>query len=364
MLHLSVLNPALHTRIYHKLARSQQRLGWKVSIAAQHEAEAPFDQEGITIYPIRPFHRLSLKRLSIRSRFYQLVRELKPDAITVHAPELLPLADRIHQRFGTKVWYDMHEDYQLDILHARHFPGWLRGPLSRGVRKTEKQSLSFLDVVSYAEESYHDVLGAGGKALILPNLAPQELLTPIASPSSFPQPYFLFSGTLAEERGVFAAIDLWERLFPLCRHPLVIGGQSSRQVFLDELQNRIKASVHSEHLTLIGGDRYVPYEEMVQLIRHSKAGIGLYQPLPHLIGKLPTKFYEHLALGVPLIYPDLGEWARFGQRHPLGVGITEGDQPEKILARLAEFQAAEEREEYVWREEMVKKGLEKMVRLP
>lgn len=361
MLHLTVQNPALHTRIFYKLALSQLAAGWKVSVTGQDTALAPFEQAGITIFPIQPFSRLSPQRLLLRGRLYQLGRELRPDAVTVHAPELLPLAVRMHKAFGTKIWYDVHEDYQLDLYHAAHFPSWLRKPLGDAVRRMEIQALKYISVVSYAEESYFDVLAAGEKANTLPNLfTPRSMVSPptIELPVF---PYFLFTGTLAKERGAFSAIDLWEELFPLNGYPLIIAGQSSREVVVNELKSRIRNSPYVESISLIGGSDFVPYSDIVALIQGCFAGLGLYHPLPHLIGKLPTKFYEHLAMGKPLIYPAVGLWKEFGEKYSLGVGLKSGMSGAEILSGLANWKR-ESQVNFVWKDEMIGALLGKMMK--
>lgn len=360
MLHLTVQNPALHTRIFYKLALSQIASGWKVSVAGQHDASTLFEEQGITIYPTRPFSRLSFQRLLLRGRLYQLVRDLRPDAVTVHAPELLPLAVRMHKAFGTRIWYDVHEDYQLDLYHAAHFPTWVRKPLGDAVRNIEQKALKHISVVSYAEGSYSDVLGAGEKATILPNLFTPRSLTP-TSTIEFPEsPYFLFTGTLARERGAFSAIDIWEKLFPLTGYPLIIAGQSSRESVVKELKARMQSSPFHESIRFMGGGDFVPYSDIVELIKGCFAGVGMYEPLPHLIGKLPTKFYEHLALGRPLIYPAVGPWKEFGQKHHLGMGLEPGMGGQEILSRLEEWKREGQVEQFVWKHEVIRGLLEKM----
>ncbi len=361
MLHLTVQNPALHTRIFYKLALSQLAAGWKVSVAGQYDSSTVFEERGVTIYPTSPLSRLTFQRILLRGKLYQLVRQLRPDAVTVHAPELLPLAVRMHKAFGTKIWYDVHEDYQLDLYHAAHFPAWLRGPLGDVVRRTEQRSLQNIAVVTYAEESYSDVLGAGEKASVLPNLFTPRSLTTSATVVVPDSPYFLFTGTLARERGAFSAIDLWEELFPLNGYRLIIAGQSSREVVVNELRSRIQNSPFKEFVQFIGGSDFVPYSDIVALIQGCFAGLGLYEPRPHLIGKLPTKFYEHLALGRPLIYPAVGAWKEFGKKQELGVGLKPGMSGEVILAGLADWKQ-EAQTDFVWKDEVVGELLGKMMK--
>lgn len=352
VLHLTVLNPARHTRIFHKLAWSQARAGLQVAVAGQDPAASPFEQDGIQLYPIRPFRRLSWRRWTVRRSLYRLASRLRPAWVVIHTPELLPLARRLHRRYGIQVWYDVHEDYATNLQEAAHYPVWLREILARRVRQMELAAVPWLTRVSYAEACYWDLLRADGRtdALVLPNLFPAHLAqTPDCSvvPSV---PYYLYCGTIAEAWGVFTAIDWWEQLQPADGLPLVIAGHCAEPGFWQRLQARIARSPHRQAIRIIGGQEYVPYPQIVALIQGCRAGFGLYAPLPHLIHKVPTKFYEFLALGKPLLYPRTGYWAQFGDQHPLGVGISAETTVEEVWERLSQWCEARDKAPYIWEE--------------
>ncbi len=353
MLHLTVLNPARHTRIFHKLGWSQVQQGWQVSVAGQDVANAPYRESGIQVIPMSPFSRLSWRRWSIRREFMRLAKELQPDAVTIHAPELLPLARRIHQATGARIWYDVHEDYAANIRHARYYPRWLRGWLARRVRSMERQAMASLWRVSYAEACYLDILDAGPKAMLLPNLFPAHLAHNTDTRAVPNQPYFLYGGTIAREWGVMATIDWWEQIHEFRPYPLVIAGYCAQPGFWAELQARIRQSPYSAHIRVIGGEEYVPYPQMIGLIQHCEAGFGLYEPLPHLAKKIPTKFYEFLALGKPLIYRESGFWSEFGQKHPLGVGVGKDTIAAGLIQSLDSWIPAKDRDRYEWRVDTV-----------
>lgn len=356
ILHLTVLNPAQHTRIFYKLARSQARLGAKVAVAGQDAAQAPYEEGGVQILPIRPFRRLSWQRLWIQWQAFRLIQQHSPRTIVIHSPELLPLALLCRWKRRVEIWYDVHEDYAMNILHGSHYPGWLRHWLARQVRRLEKRAVQSLRVVTYAEFIYDDMLGAGQKAVVLPNTFSQESLS-AADEVTLPleEPFFLLCGTLAREWGLFEAIDLWEHLYELQPFPLVIAGHSRQAELLVVLHQRLAASRYRDAILLIGGEEPVPYATIVALIRACFAGFGLYAAAPAILGKIPTKFYEFLALGRPLVYPAEGSWGAFGREHHLGPAWEAGKSPEALLAELSAWEprSPEERMAYCWQDEAV-----------
>ena len=360
ILHLTVLNPARHTRIFYKLARSQVRLGWQVSIAGQDEATNPYREDGVTIYPIQPFHRLSPQRWLVRKKLSALALRLRPDVIVIHAPELLPLAIRLQAKTGAKLCYDVHEDFEQNLLHAVHYPSFLRMFLARRIRKIEQRSLPYLSAVSYAEALYQDILGAGEKAIVLENTFSRESLKATPSPGLPKGPYFLYCGTIAKEWGSFAAISYWEKLFEFTKIPLVLAGHCPRAEVLAELQTKIEESPLRDHIELIGGAAYVPYRDIVSLIEGCYVGFGLYEPLPHLVGKVPTKFYEFLALGRPLLYP--AAWEAFGVANNLGVVVSESRDVAGIYQDLESWQALpeSERASFFWSVEKAGEWMKKV----
>lgn len=317
--HLTVLNPARHTRILYKLACSQAGWGWSASIIGQDAAAAPYEAEGVRIVPLRPFGRLSLRRLLAPWRILLLALRERADVYTVHTPELLPVALLLRALRRARLIYDMHEDYAATIRQALHYPAWLRRPLAALIRGLERLALPHLAAVCYAEACYVNVLGAPPeRVLLLRNTFTWRAVQGQAQTVLPPQPYLLYTGTIAREWGVLAALDLWESVCRLTPVHLCVAGFTHDAGLLDEIRRRVQASGLEEQFTLIGGASYVPYADILHLIRHCRAGIALYEPLPHLRDKIPTKFYEFLALGRPLIYPQSPVWARFGAEAGLG----------------------------------------------
>jgi glycogen synthase len=320
--HLSVLNPALHPRIFYKWSLSLVKLGHKVSIIAPDEGERPYLRQGVTIHPLPIFKRLSRQRWQVQQEIYAQALACQADVYVLHTPELLGLGLRLKQATEAKLVYDMHEDYAATLRASQAYPPLLRNLLAWWVRRSEQKALPQLDRVVYAEACYQDIMGAKTKSLVLENrFTPRAIKgKPVVIPPR--APYLLFTGTLAREWGVFKAIELWKTWrveWPDLQ--LVLAGHTHNQTLLRKIKRALAKAGPATHWTLHGGDQFVPYADIVALIERCHAAVALYTPLTFLREKLPTKFFEALVLQRPLIYTDAPFWRKWGEAQGLGIPL-------------------------------------------
>ncbi|WNJ20972.1 glycosyltransferase [Pontibacter sp. G13] len=333
--HLTVLNPALHPRIFHKLAQSQRILGYRVTVLGQDESSIPYDADGVDIIPVSPFHRASWKRWLFSVRFARKALVTRADVYVIHTPELLPLGAYLRWKSDAKLIYDMHESYSDNLMHAPYLPSWIRGVLSDGWRRFERMAISkWVDGVSLAERCYQPLL----EGLDVPNLVLENryLSKNHYSASTEGTPYLLYTGTLAANWGLWHLMEVWEEMRQVRPCRLVIAGFSHDQTLLKDLADRISRSPFSDEIELIGGSRFVPYDQVQDLISNCVAGFGLYEPMPHLIQKIPTKFFEYRFHQKPLIYPDVPTWRSFWEGHgiawtPVSSGETLWEELDQVI---------------------------------
>lgn len=168
--HITLLNPAVHSRIFYKEALTQREAGFAVSIIGQDLAENPYEKQGIRIVPMPAVSRKLRERTQARKKVLQLALTEKADLYHVHTPELLGVAKKLKEKFpGCKIVYDMHEDYAKNFKYGGAYPSSSRIALARWVRRRERKFLQWGDGVIYAEECYHDLLNAKDKSIIIRN---------------------------------------------------------------------------------------------------------------------------------------------------------------------------------------------------
>jgi glycosyltransferase involved in cell wall biosynthesis len=64
---------------------------------------------------------------------------------------------------------------------------------------------------------------------------------------------------------------------------------------------------------------------MTPYYRAADVGLALFNPDPNYLQSIPTKFFEYLHFGLPIVCSDFPLWRQFIERHECGVVIPPGD---------------------------------------
>ncbi len=191
--------------------------------------------------------------------------------------------------FRRRRWiWDVRENHGANVRHD---------PAFRLRNKTLRYLIWFLarrsrpDAYNLTEYCYAHVFPLS-RARFLPNaFVPVENASPLLP--NLVKEYHLITGNLTESWGVWDAL---EEALEKPTTPLVIAGSIKTRVEEARLQSYLAR--HKAWLWL--KSYFVPYPVVQNLQRHAGLLYGLYQPLPHIRDKIPGKFYEAAALGIPL----------------------------------------------------------------
>jgi len=247
-----------------------------------------------------------------QGRVFRIARGLRADCYHFHDPELIPVAYALKWTTGGRIIYDMHEDYR-----------W-HGPVEgRSLRALERWCFRWADHVVLAESSYRSIVdGADVVATFIGNYmrpydgTPPPRRTEMASPVRL-----LYTGVVAQSRGLFHMIDLTERAAATLRMVGICNLSNQRRRAEQTIQRRgLDACIHR-----IGWDTYVPAPDMTSHYRWADVGLALFEPDPNYVRSMPTKFYEYLHYGLPIICSDFPRWRRFIERHDCGAVVSPGD---------------------------------------
>ena len=293
--------------------------------------------------------RLGLGRLAAQGRYWQLLRRLQPDVVVVHAPELLPLT-LLWQRLGRqrRFVYDIRENYALNVLTQGVYQGVVRRGLAAGLRWVEARAARRAAAVILAETSYADELPflrelPVGRVAVLENKyqpAPGERLpdAPGPLPATHEPLRLLYSGTISELNGVREAVHLAEALNK--SRPggavLTVIGFCQQPALLAVLEQWARAS---PVLRLVGGARPVLHAAIVAEISRSHLGLALYRPHPSTARCRPTKLFEYLAHGLPVLIPPNPGWEALVLKHDAGLVLAPANPAAAAAALLTELSA-------------------------
>ena len=128
IVHITSAHSRYSTRIYHKMALSSVKAGHDVSIVV---ADGNRNQEtnGVTFYDVGQFKNKFLRIFISSLKTVLMSRSLKADIYHLHDPDLLFWA-LLLRSVSSRVIFDSHEDYPVQILHKHYLPKVLRKPLS------------------------------------------------------------------------------------------------------------------------------------------------------------------------------------------------------------------------------------------
>jgi glycogen(starch) synthase len=318
----SLLKPVNDTRMYEKIGLTLTDNSAHHIHIIGHQAPLPEAHPQITFYPLFSFRRLSIKRLLAQLKYAKYLLKVKPQLIIVNTPELLILSITYKIIFGSKIIYDVLENYYRNITTTDVYPPGIRQLLGGAIRVLEYVTRPFIDHFTLAERAYaSEFTFTNKKNTIIENKfkLPEGHLRRISCLQNN-RLHFIFSGTLANSTGVFDAIKLTKAFYKLDNATrLIIIGFAAKESILEELYEAIKGHTY---IKIIGGRTLVPHLEVLKEI--SKAGTGLvcYPPSSSTENCLPTKMFEYAAFQLPMIVQKNKLWESFCMQYKAGIATN------------------------------------------
>jgi glycosyltransferase involved in cell wall biosynthesis len=263
--------------------------------------------------------------LRIQLTYWRLLRQLNPAIIIISAPELLPVSILHKLLHKSHIWYDVRENYFLNLTTQHTYPFLVRYALACSIRFLEYITAPFISEYLLAETSYAAELPFIRKKYIILQNKYTPLYPHFGAAGPFPKKIYppairlLYSGTISEIHGIFAAIQLVDRLHQ--RHPgfsLTIIGYCAVASTWQQVQQAVQ---HKPYITVIGGNHLVPHAQIVEYIQQSNLGLLPYLPHPSTFTCVPTKLFEYLANGLPVLVQENPNWTNLVNRYEAGISI-------------------------------------------
>ncbi len=328
----SVLKPVDDTRGFEKIAQSLVDRKFEVFLIGQPSQHTATADSPIHFLPLAKFGRLSFARwfspLEIARKIYQV----KPQILIVNTHELLLVAILNRILFGTRILYDVQENYTQNLTHTDAFPPVVRHVLAGWVRLKEWVTSPLLHHFLLAEKSYENEMGFMGKRFSV-------IENKVQLPGGFrrtPDPEKLklvFTGTLAENTGVFRAIEFAKQLHALePKIELELIGFCAQSATVKRIQQAIQ---NHPFITVKGGTQLVPHGDVFNALATANFGIISYPILPYLKNKIPTKPFEYLGCELPILLQQNEPWTKLAEQFNGGI-VLDFDQydTQQILGKM------------------------------
>jgi len=281
---------------------------------------------GLRLHPLA--HRGSrLARIGAALGVWRgVLREGPFRVVHFHDPELLPAMALLGILSpGTFLLYDIHEDLPLQFRSKAYLPAWARPVLEHLATWAMGLAGRLFDGFAPATEAI-----AGQWPPAATRVVHNYPRAVFSVPPRAPDPRrVLYMGGLSRGRGIPLALEamrMARRGVPDLRLDL------AGWILEPEVGALVDAAVRE------GWCRHVPTLDAGALAAHAAgAGIGLVTllPLPNYLESLPTKLFEYMALGIPVLASDFPLWRRLVEDS--GAGRVVPPEPGPLARALVEM---------------------------
>ncbi|MFP4024818.1 MAG: glycosyltransferase [Thiohalospira sp.] len=351
--HITTAHPEKDIRIFYKECVSLVKAGFDVYLVVNGGKTKKTD--GIQIVGFKKI-RNRIFRIML-APWIALFHALKINAKVYHFhdPELLIIVIFL-RLFGKKVIYDVHENIRLSIEEKTWIPSFLRFFLSKIYTIFERFILLFIHKLILAEKSYQNFYPQKKSFFVL-NFPLDKDVKVIKDFNHSIR--FVYAGAIEKERGIIQMLDafsfLVEKKYDVY---LDIAGlifdDEVNQMFshylnLKEIKNRIK--YHG----------YISIYEVYQLLEKSHIGFALLAPKKNFLESYPTKVFDYMLFGLPVIASDFELYKEIVEENNAGICVNYEDTEQlkrtlvdlltnrRNLAELSENGMKAVRSEYLWK---------------
>jgi len=274
-----------------------------VSLAKEYKVElhAPADfkkkhLKGIDIYGL-PLWEKEKDRRKIRNELWRRLSRSDASIFHFHDPELIWIGIKAKILLNKVVIYDIHENVSATILHKK----WLN------------LFGKYFFYISY--KIVERIIGCIFNHFILAVdffKSPNKKYTTII----FNYPIIknnhsnvtkdidiVYLGAVSENRGIFIIIELVSRLIKTYPNLNVeIIGQIPRLI-KNDLEYKLEKKKLTNVISLRG---YIDYNDALVYVKKSKIGLCLLMPTKNHINSYPTKLFDYMAAGIPVVGTNIG----------------------------------------------------------
>jgi glycosyltransferase involved in cell wall biosynthesis len=297
--HLTSAHDSSDVRIFHKECQSLARAGYEVTVIANEQTNTT--QGCVRILGVGTCGN-RLQRVT--SKMLLMMREafrLNADVYHIHDPDLLPLG-LLLRASGKSVVYDIHEDLPRTIAYKHYIPSFLRAPLVRLVESMENAAARAMSGLVAATPAIAERFRKFHSNVAVVSNYPMlsELLNEDPKDWRERRRSVAYVGGIAAERGIHELLAAMDRL-PAGDTTLELAGWYSDPRMEPELMKR-------EIWSKVNWHGQLGRAGVTKLLSSVRAGLVVLRPEQNFIVSLPTKLFEYMAAGLPVIASDFPLW--------------------------------------------------------
>lgn len=318
VVHLSVVHKPGDIRIYERECRTLAAAGYDVTFLVPGAPSAePGENPRQLALPVRG---RSTRWMSVREIVVES-RRLRPLILHFHDPELLTIAP-VLRAWVPRIVYDMHEYVPEAVATKSYIPERARPWASRATAVAQRTLATACHAVVSAAPGQLRALGPKPALRVAmvnyPRYANFAAATPRPEILADERLKLIHVGSLGRTRGLFLMLDVMSALGPDVPVALYLAGQyadpADETVVRARVERELKGRVH-----LLGR---VPPSEVPSYLKAADVCWSPFVGGPqYSLPNVPTKVYEGMAAGLPVLVSDLADHAAPVKAERCGVAV-------------------------------------------
>ncbi|MEN2282208.1 hypothetical protein AAGF08_08720 [Algoriphagus sp. SE2] len=274
--------------------------------------------EGARIFPSLFNTSSTWERYFAQFRFLKTVFKVKPKILIVCTYEYLFVGALLKVVFGYKLIYDVQENYLLNLDLNTELSVAKKSNAAKIIKKSE--AVKGIDFYFLAEKCYVQEMPEKKPFLILENKFAGKIID--KSPFRYSEKKafrFLISGTITPAFGTIEGINFFNSILEIFPDSsLHIVGHVPLKSFRLKLEKTVKSNPKI-HLKI--DENPIDHQLILEEIKASDFCLLPYQKHSAIKDKMPTKLFEGMALGIPILISKNEKWESFLNQYQGGFSI-------------------------------------------
>lgn len=314
--HITSAHERYDDRIFLKECKSLAGAGQRVSLIVHDELENE-KKEGVDIYSTGTKYYSRKKRIfSGNRKILKTAKYISADVYHLHDPELLLIARKL-KRKGKKVIFDSHENYPLQISEKEYLPVILRPVISEIYRWIEERLLKYTDaaIIPCSFDGENPLQGKSGIVEYINGYPSMEVFYEYYDKDVEKEESICYVGGLSEQRGIKNLI----KAAALSKVKLILAGGFSSE----EYKREILSMPEMEFVEYRGK---LTWDEIREIYQKTRIGMSILKNCGQYdrMDNLPTKVYEYMSMGLPVIISN-SPYNRIIEQEDIGICVDPAD---------------------------------------
>jgi len=311
--HLTSVHSPRDGRIFEKECKFLAQLGYAVVLIAPGTNSETRD--GVRIEALPRVSRRIVRMTRTVWQVYRRALECNADVYHLHDPELIPIGMLLRVR-GKQIIYDVHEDLPRTMQNKAYLPRLLRFPVSIACALFERLTLRyFTAVVAATREIGIRVRRFNANTVVVNNfpVIPEEGSRQL--PWAERKLQVAYVGAITEARGIKELVQALALIPESVPMRLALAGPVMPPEFLTELS----ALDGWKRVDWLGT---LDHRQVIDLLAESRAGLVVLHPASNYVCSWPTKLFEYMLAGLPVIASDFPVWREIVRKAGCGLLVN------------------------------------------